>query len=70
MKDNVQTYKARLVVKVYRQKQRVETFSLVAMLKSIRILIAIATYHDYKIWQMNIKTTFLDESFHKDVYMK
>jgi hypothetical protein len=40
------------------------------MLKSIRILIAIATYHDYKIWQMNIKTTFLDESFHKDVYMK
>jgi hypothetical protein len=70
MKDNVQTYKARLVVKVYRQKQRVETFSLVAMLKSIRILIAIATYHDYKIWQMNIKTTFLDESFHRDVYMK
>jgi hypothetical protein len=70
MKDNVQTYKARLVAKVYRQKQRVETFLLVAMLKSIRILIAIATYHDYKIWQMNIKTTFLDESFHKDVYMK
>jgi len=70
MKDNVQTYKARLVAKVYKQKQRVETFLLVAMLKSIRILIAIATYHDYKIWQMNIKTTFLDESFHKDVYMK
>jgi len=70
MKDNIQTYKARLVVKVYRQKQRVETFSLVAMLKSVRILIAIATYHDYKIWEMNIKTTFLDESFHKDVYMK
>jgi len=70
MKDNVQTYKARLVAKVYRQKQKVETFLLVAMLKSIRILIAIATYHDYKIWQMNIKTTFLDESFHKDVYMK
>jgi hypothetical protein len=70
MKDNVQTYKARLVAKVYRQKQRVETFLLVAMLKSIRILIAIATYHDYKIWQMNIKTTFLDESFHRDVYMK
>ena len=70
MKDNVQTYKARLVAKVYKQKQRVETFLLVAMLKSIRILIAIATYHDYKIWQMNIKTTFLDESFHRDVYMK
>ena len=49
MKDNVQTYKARLVAKVYRKKQRVETFSLVAMLKSVRIQIAIATYHDYKI---------------------
>jgi hypothetical protein len=49
MKDNVQIYKARLVVKVYKQKQKVETFSLVAMLKSVRILIAIITYHDYKI---------------------
>ena len=45
MEGNVITYKARLVAKGYRQKQGVdydETFSPVAMLKSKRILLAIA----------------------------
>ena len=43
----VKTYKARLVAKVYSQKEGIdyeETFSPVAMIKSIRILFAIATY--------------------------
>ena len=41
MEGNVTTYKARLVAKGYRQRQGVdydETFSLVAILKSTRIL--------------------------------
>src|SRR5262249_47187394 len=49
---NVETYKARLVAKGYRQRQGVdydETFSPVTMIKSIRILLAIAAYHDYEI---------------------
>jgi hypothetical protein len=37
-----------------------ETFSLVAMLKSIRVLLAIAAYFDYEIWQMDVKTAFLN----------
>ena len=48
----VETYKARLVAKGFRQKHGIdydETFSLVAMLKSIQILLAIAAYHDYEI---------------------
>ena len=36
-----------------------ETFSPVAMFKSIRILLSIAAYFDYEIWQMDIKTAFL-----------
>src|SRR3954467_8072024 len=47
---NVSVYKARLVAKGFRQIQGVdyeETFSPVAMIKSIRILLAIAAYHDY-----------------------
>jgi hypothetical protein len=52
MNSNVTIYKARLVMKGFRQIERVdyhETFSPVAMLKSIRILLAIATYFDYEI---------------------
>ena len=52
MDDNVITYKARLVAKDFKQRQGVdfdETFSLIAMHKSIRILLAIAAYYDDEI---------------------
>nr|AAP52343.2 retrotransposon protein, putative, Ty1-copia subclass [Oryza sativa Japonica Group] len=69
---NVHIYKARLVAKGFRQIQGVnydETFSPVAMLKSIRIVLAIAAYFDYEIWQMDVKTAFLSGNLDEDVYM-
>ena len=72
MEGNVITYRARLVAKGYRQKQRVDydkTFSSVAMLKSIRILLSIAAHYDYEIWQMDEKTTFLNGNLTEEVYM-
>ncbi|KAK8708347.1 hypothetical protein V6N13_059389 [Hibiscus sabdariffa] len=72
MDGNVQTYKGRLVAKGFRQIHGIdndETFSPVAMFKSIRILLAIATFHDYEIWQMDIKTAFLNGKLEEDVYM-
>ena len=39
------------------------------MLKSIRIMLAIATYHDYEIWQMDVKTVFVNENLEEVVYM-
>jgi len=69
---NVTIHKARLVAKGFRQVQGVdydETFSPVAMLKSVRILLAIAAYFDYEIWQMDVKTTFLNGNLTEDVYM-
>ena len=39
------------------------------MLKSIRILLAIAAFHDYEIWQMDVKTAFLNGKLLEDVYM-
>ncbi|KAI5341863.1 hypothetical protein L3X38_009738 [Prunus dulcis] len=52
LKWQVETYKARLVAKGYRQRKGIdyeEAFSPVAMIKSICILLAIATYYDYEI---------------------
>ncbi|KAK8686089.1 hypothetical protein V6N13_125116 [Hibiscus sabdariffa] len=72
MDGNVQTYKGRLVAKGFRQIHGIdydETFSPVAMFKSIRILLAIAAFHDYEIWQMDVKTAFLNGKLEKDVYM-
>jgi hypothetical protein len=59
MDGNVHIYNARLVAKGFRQVQGVdynETFSPLAMLKSIQIILAIAAYFDYEIWQMDVKT--------------
>ncbi|KAG8497104.1 hypothetical protein CXB51_008305 [Gossypium anomalum] len=69
---NVQTYKGRLVAKGFHQIHGVdydETFSPVAMFKSIRILPAIAAFHNYEIWQMDVKTAFLNGKLEEDVYM-
>ena len=61
MDGNVCTFKARLVGKGYTQTHGIdydETFSSVAKIKYIRILLAIAAFHDYEIWLMNVKTAF------------
>jgi len=68
----VKTYKACLVAKGCRQHEGIDydkTFSPVAMLKSIRILLAIAAYYDYEIWKMDVKTTFLNGELKEEVYM-
>ena len=65
-------FKGRLVAKGFRKTHGVdydETFSPVVMLKSIRIILAIAAYYDYEIWQMDVKTAFLNGNLLEDVYM-
>ncbi|KAL0395380.1 UNVERIFIED_CONTAM: Retrovirus-related Pol polyprotein from transposon RE1 [Sesamum latifolium] len=59
----VTAFKARLVAKGYTQRPGVdfeETYSSVAMAKSIRILLAIPVWYDYEIWQMDVKTAFVN----------
>ncbi|KAJ9546217.1 hypothetical protein OSB04_025924 [Centaurea solstitialis] len=71
MDGNVHTFKARLVAKGFTQTHGIdydETFSPVAMLKSIRILMAISAYFNYEIWQMDVKTAFLNGKLTEDVY--
>ncbi|GKB10541.1 retrotransposon protein, putative, ty1-copia subclass, partial [Tanacetum coccineum] len=63
MNGAVHTYKARLVAKGFTQTPTIgyeETFSPVADIRAIRILIAITAFYDYEIWQMDVKTVFLN----------
>ncbi|KAL0413385.1 UNVERIFIED_CONTAM: Retrovirus-related Pol polyprotein from transposon TNT 1-94 [Sesamum radiatum] len=46
-----------------------ETYSPVAMAKSIRIMLAIAAWYDYEIWQMDVKTAFLNGFVEEEIYM-
>ena len=70
--SNITVYKARLVAKDFRQVQGVEyneTFSPVAMLKSVRNMLVIAAYYDYEIWHMDVKTAFLNRFLKEELYM-
>nr|GEX19284.1 retrotransposon protein, putative, Ty1-copia subclass [Tanacetum cinerariifolium] len=69
----VHTYKARLMANGYTQTPGIdyeETFSPVTDIRAIRILIAIPTYYDYEIWQMDVKTAFLNGYLDEEVYME
>ncbi|KAL0544159.1 hypothetical protein IC582_019271 [Cucumis melo] len=68
----VHTFKARLVAKEYTEREGVdyeETFSLVAMLKSIRIFLSIATFYDYEIWKMVVKIAFLNGNLEESIFI-
>ena len=68
----IDKYKARLVVKGYRQKEGLDyfdTYSPVKRITSIRILIALAAVHDLKIHQIDVKTTFLNGELEEKIYM-
>ena len=60
------------MAKGYTQKEGIdydETFSPIAMLKYIIILLSIAAYYDYEIWQMDVKTAFLNGNLEEEIYM-
>src|SRR6187455_1728529 len=65
--------KARLVAKRYSQVEGLdfgETYAPVARLESIRILLAYATYHGFKLHQMDVKSAFLNGPIKKEVYVE
>ncbi|GJT66219.1 retrotransposon protein, putative, ty1-copia subclass [Tanacetum coccineum] len=67
------TYKACLVAKGFTQTPRIDyekTFSPIADIRAIRILIAIAAFYDDEIWQMDVNTSFLNGYLNEEVYME
>jgi hypothetical protein len=65
--------KARLVAKGYSQVEGLdfgETYAPIARLESIHILLAYATYHGFKLYQMDVKSAFLNEPIKEEVYVE
>ncbi|GJT49165.1 retrovirus-related pol polyprotein from transposon TNT 1-94 [Tanacetum coccineum] len=64
--------KARLVAQGYNQQEGIdydETYVPVARLESIRILLAYACALDFKLFQMDVKSAFLNGFINEEVYM-
>nr|GEV86071.1 copia protein [Tanacetum cinerariifolium] len=64
--------KARLVAQGYNQQEEIdydETYAPVARLESIRILLAYACALDFKLYQMDMKSAFLNSFINEEVYV-
>nr|GEV09741.1 copia protein [Tanacetum cinerariifolium] len=64
--------KARLVAQSYNQEKGIyydETYALVARLESIRILLTYACALDFKLFQMDVKSAFLNGFINEKVYV-
>nr|GEV84233.1 retrovirus-related Pol polyprotein from transposon TNT 1-94 [Tanacetum cinerariifolium] len=64
--------KSRLVAKGYKQEDGIdfeESFALVAHLEAIRIFVAYVAHKNFSIFQIDVKTTFLNGPLKKEVYV-
>jgi hypothetical protein len=62
--------KPRLVCKGYAQVEGVEfeeTFSLVARIEAIKVFLAFASYTKFKVYHMDVKSTFLNGDLEEEV---
>ena len=65
--------KARLVCKSYAQEEGLdygETFSPIARMEGVRTLLAYAAYKGFKVYQMDVKSTFLNHILEEEVYIE
>ena len=65
--------KARLVAKGYNKIEGIdfdETFALVARLEAIRTLLAFANHHNFKLFQMDVKSAYLNGFIKENVYVE
>jgi hypothetical protein len=68
----IDKYKTRLVAKGYTQKKGKDffyTYSPIARLTTIHVLLSLTASHGLLIHQMNVKTTFLNGELEAEIYM-
>ncbi|KAH9745481.1 hypothetical protein KPL70_004087 [Citrus sinensis] len=72
-KGEIERHKARLVAKGYSQKAGLdydEVFAPVARLETIRLIISLAAQNKWKIFQMDVKSAFLNGFLEEEVYIE
>ena len=65
--------KARLVCKGYVQQEGIdfeEKFSPIARLEAIRMFLALSSFQKFKVFQMDVKSTFLNGDLEEEVYIE
>jgi hypothetical protein len=69
----IERYKARLVIKVYSQKEGedfFDTYSPMARLTTIHVLLSLAASHGLLVHQMDVKTAFLNRELDEEIYIE
>ncbi|KAL9267839.1 Retrovirus-related Pol polyprotein from transposon TNT 1-94-like protein [Drosera capensis] len=65
--------KVRLVAKGYSQEEEIDfdkTFALVARLEAIRMFLAYDAYQGFKVYQIDVKSAFLNGKLQEEVYVE
>ena len=70
---SVERYKAHLIARGFSQQYGLdydETFSPVAKITTVRVLIALVASKSWKLWKMDVKKAFLHGELDREVYIK
>jgi hypothetical protein len=71
-KGHIEKHKAKIIAKGFSQQPSIdygEKFSLVARLDTVRNLLSIAVQHKCQVYQMDVKSNFLNGVLEKEVYV-
>ena len=70
---SIERHKARLVAKGFTQKEGIdftETFSPVSTKDAFRMIMAMVAHFDMELYQMDVKTAFLNGELEENIYMR